>query len=747
MVRQATEDANAGTTFLKERKESVASFQSLHTSDRAKSSLDALGDVAQVAQTALSSMGGKGGGAMGGAAGMAMEQGAQEGIVEAAKANKRSRFAEFFFGQDARYSTAVQQATKNFANGEYIRQAQKLGENVNLTPEEYRRQMDIEVTQNIRETYKDDKDAMDTAMAAWTSQAHKLAREQANQHMAYSQQQSFVAGLNDVTQQFDMIHLNSTQASTEDAKLEAQEELTELLSKDFVYTAADGAQATKLASRNIQVKAVEQQLAAGNTAVLQGLPENFGEGLTLEQQERVAKAYGKYDAAIASESEVIVEEGLIFAEQGDLVGLNAQVSRLTAMQPRLSGSSESLDKFGEDKLRLLKASNRGANKAAKQAEEMAVVKEYYQARETGNSGKAGANYSPEVQEGADDLVVATAALRVSSSLGLPTPTSEEEVLNLALSNKSAMLTIAMKAEKYGSISPGLAEAAKQSVMNLQPDEKGFVKEEDLKQLDNLRVLYDKAPGAMRKALGADGSAMLEITMSNSREPLKEILNKRSAYVKNKGITLSKQELNIPPEKSMGDFVTDKLGGNLDGAAVSYYTEQLKTGYRIYGGDTKAAENYMRQMHKVNNQEWRGKVVKNAGLVGTNVRQSLEYIEGTGIGQELIAARIPAGLQDPSKRLRGLSELNDVQFEVHPGSGDMIISSSQFSYPIVLSVQTLEVIANKAKADTAKAKELATAARMNAFKQQVKEVPQSQMWPTPQKVDRSRTQYWPTPKKQ
>lgn len=744
-MRTASQDANAGTTHLRERKESVARFQGNFAVSQEKSKLDAFADGAQAAQAALSAVGSA---TSSSPTDAAMAQGAQEGVAEAVKANKRSGFAKFFFGEDAGYATAVQQATKNFANNEYIRQAQEMDENVSLTPEEFAKRMDAVVSQRIQETYKDDKDAQNTAMKTWLTQSHKLSREHAAKHMAFSQQQAFAEGVRDLTSQFDIIHLNSTQGTTDDGKLEAQEELAELLSPTFVYEAADGAKATPLASRNIQVKAIEQQLAAGNTDVLQALPDNFDEGLTVEQMTRMQRAKQSYDLAISNESEVIVEEGLLLAAQGNIAGINSQIQRLAAVQPRLSGSATSLDKFNEDKIRLQRSLRTALTTGAKQRVKEENLKAYYLARESHDAGAAGAAYSKDAEEGADDLVVATAALRVATQLDLPVPESTADVINIALQNKSAMETIALKAQNYQSISPSFAEAAKQSIMNLRGDEQGYMTDEEQTAVGNLRVLYDKAPGAMRKALGPDGSAMIEITLNNSFEPVKEIANKRSEYIKNKNITLSKQELNIPPEMTMTDYVKQQLGNqSLDSAALSHYAEQLKTGYRIYGGDTKAATNYMKQQYKVNNTNWRGKNILNGGLIETDVRNALNKLEDTGMGKALIESRIPANVQDPANPFKGFGDLNDVQFEVNPSTQDMVISSSQFAYPIVIPSTTLMTLANKAEADKKAANELKAKANMAIFKQEAKENPQSQYWPTPTEVNRKRTQFWPTPNKE
>lgn len=743
MARTASQDANAGTTHLKERKESVAQFQGNFAVSQEKSALDAFADGAQAAQSALSAVGSA---TSSSPTDAAMMQGAQEGVDEAIKANKRSGFAKFFFGEDAGYATAVEQATKNFANNEYIRQAQEMEQNISLTPEEYAKRMDAVVSERIRETYADDKDAQNTAMRTWLSQSHKLSREHAAKHMAFSQEQAFAEGVRDLTSQFDIIHLNSAQGTTMDGQIEAQEELEELLSPNFIYTAEDGKAATPLASRNMQVKAIENQLAAGNTAVLQGLPDNFEDGLTTQQMTRLQRAKQSYDLAISKESEVIVEEGLLLAAEGNIQGLNAQIQRLTAIHPRLSGTPNSLDKFNEDKIRLQRSLNAAINKGAKQQVKEQNLKNYYLARESGDAGAAGASYSKAAEEGADDLVVANAAIRVATQLDLPMPESTADVLNLALSNKSAMNSIALKAQNYGTISPSLAEAAKQSIMNLRGDEQGFLTEEEQTKIGNLRVLYDKAPGAMRKALGPDGSAMIEITLNNSFEPVKEISNKRSEYIKNKNITLSKQELNIPPEMTMTDYVKQALGNqSLDSAALSHYAEQLKTGYRIYGGDTKAATNYMKQQYKVNNTNWRGKNITNGGLIETDVRNALNKLEDTGMGKALIESRIPLSVQDPANPFKGFGDLNDVQFEVNPSTQDMVISSSQFSYPIVLPATTLQTLANKAESDKKREDELRAQANMAIFKQEAKENPQSQYWPTPTEVNRKRTQFWPTPK--
>lgn len=715
-MRTASQDANEGTTHVREVRSSQAQFQGNFTVTSDKSSADIIGDGAEAAMTALSIVGQ---GTSSSPANAMMQQGAQEGIAEAVKANKRSKFAEFFFGQDAGYSTAVEQAVSNFANNEYIRQMQDLESNVSLTPEQFSKQMNEQVSGKIKELYEDDVEAQAIAMKTWSKQSKKLAREQAAQHMAFSQQQAFAEGLRDVTGRFDSIHLNSQQSSTEDAKLEAQEELEELLSKDFVYTGADGKSATSLASRNIQVKAIEKQLAAGNTDVLQNLPKDFEDGLTVEQMTRLERAKQSYDLAIANEGEAIVEEGLLLAEQGNLEGLTSQTQRLIALQPRLSGTDTSKDKFNEDRRRLVSAMNNAQAKLARDSVKADNIKAYYQAREVSDAGLAGATYSKEAQEGADDLVVAMSALRVATQTGEKPPETAAEAINVALSSKSAMQSIAMKAEKYGSISPSFAEATKQVVMNLRPNEEGYLAAEKMTELDNLRVLYDKAPGAMRKALGADGSAIIEITLANSREPVKEILNKRTNYVKNKNMTLSKQELNIPPEMTVNDYVKQQLGNQrLDSAAVNHYSEQLKTGYKIYGGDTRAAVNYMKQMYKVNNETWRGKNIVNAGIVQTEVRQGLEALENSSMAKALIESRIPASVQDPSKPFRGFSDLNDAQFEVHPGTNDLIISSSQFSYPIVIPAPTLTTLAQKATADKKAADELKVKANTEIFRQRV-----------------------------
>lgn len=712
-MRTATQDANEGNTKFQERQRTSAKFQGNFAVSQEVGVADALGRVSEATTQALSAIGGA---TSGDVSSVAMEQGAQEGIAEAAKANKRTGFAKFLFGEDASYTTAVKQATKNFANNEAIRQMQELDDNIHLTPDKYRKKMYTQVIQKIQELYKDDKEAQAIAMSTWDRQATKLAREQAAKHIVYGQQQTYVEGVNDLTKQFDIIHLNSQLDSTEDAQNEAREELMALTSKDFVYVTEDGKTASKKASRNIQVKAIEQQLAAGNTTVFQAIPDNFYEGLTVQQMTRMDKAKQSYDHAIAQDSEVIVEEGLLLATQGDLAGLEGQINKLAGIKPRLSGSSLSKAKFAEDMGRMRRHLRTAQEKVARDSLKLDNIKAYYSAREddTFDAGVAGAVHSKEVQEGADDLVIATSAIRVAAQLGQEPPQTNAEAINLVLSTPSAMETVAIKAEKYGSISPSFAEAAKQTVLNIQPNEQGYISEGDIAKLDNMRTLYAKAPGAMRQALGADASAIIEITLSNSHEPVKSILDKRSNYVKNKALTLTKAELNIPSDQTIGDFVQSKLGGFLDGAAVNYYKEQLETGYRIYGGDTRAAENYMKDMFKVNNQKWKGKVIKNAGLSKYDVPTILSQLEGTGMGAALIGSRIQ---QDPTNPFRGFGALNDVQMEIQPSTGDLTIQSSQFLYPIVINAGTLDIIASRAEVAKREKFSMELKRRQAVFKEQ------------------------------
>lgn len=172
------------------------------------------------------------------------------------------------------------------------------------------------------------------------------------------------------------------------------------------------------------------------------------------------------------------------------------------------------------------------------------------------------------------MVVMVAATNAAKEMGVDDPVNEADAIKLALQSPTAIKSIALRAERYGSVSESFAEAVKQRVLNIVPDENGYIPTEDLQQIDNLRELYRVAPAQMRKALGQDASAMIEITMNNSMETVKEIQTKRGNYIKNKSLTVTKEDLGLPSDMSIKEWIQSRTKSKLDPAALTYYQEQL-----------------------------------------------------------------------------------------------------------------------------------------------------------------------------
>lgn len=725
-MRSPIEDANAGTTRIAQVRQHSPTITANTAQDIEKRGSADLFNVAGAVTEALGvAQSANAGYQKEAAAGAALRQGAKEGVNEIDKANKRTGFMEALFGQDAGYATALNIATSNASQNMYLEQLMDIEQHADKTPDEYGKYLKVAVSDQINEKYKDDPEAQQTAQLQWIDQSRKLAREQAANHMVYTQQQTYAEGVRDLTQQFDDVTLNLKQGRTEAAHTEATRELAEIMRSDYRYVAPDGTTATSKASRSIQLEVLDKQLSAGNSAVWKSIPDNFREGLSVPQMRRLDGFQQKYDNAIAREGELTVEEGILAAEQNDIGGLQNAIKELYQQHTKLSGSDTSLEKWTEDKRRLAAKLDDTIRKAAADSVDHEDMMKYYTARENSDAGKQGEYYSKKAEEGADDAVVVMAATLTNQKDGVEPPKSMGEAINTILHSPEAMARVATKAEQYGSLSKPFAEAIKKRVLNLQPTETGYLSAVDIDQLDSMVTLYDKAPGAMRNAVGEDASALVEITLSNSRQPVKEIMHKRAQFIKNKSIKLSKTELNIPSEQTMGDYVKQQLGaGYLDPAAINHYEQQLQTGYKIYDGDTRAAVNYMKQQFNSNNQHWKGKVILNAGLrKDANIPQALNFLENSAGAQALIATQIPATAD--GKPITSFSQLNDVQFRVNPSTEELIISSSQFSYPIVIREQTFAKLAEKAAAQ----EEQLRAARVEARNAILKPA-SSQFWPNP-----------------
>lgn len=726
MARTATQDANAGTTSIAEKQATRAKVGVASPGVSADRSLfEMMEPVVEGTTQALQTL--NNAYQQNAAAEASMRQGQEEGVNAVDQANKRGKFMTMLFGQDAGYSTAVGIATKNFANNEYIRQMGSVEEHLDKTPEEFQQVVGAEVEAKLNETYKDDPMARNIAQTEWASQSRKLAREHTAKHMVYAQEQVFAAGVADLTTQFDDIHLNMKPGSTPEAQVEAAEQLQELLDPNFAYVAEDGSMANPRAARNIQLQAVTKQLVAGNSVVLHAIPENFREGLTVTQNNTLDTAYQQYDNAQAREGELIVEQGLLAAASGNMDGVTTAITKLNNQRAALSGSTTSKEKWTEDKRRLTKIMDDMRNKVAKATVDQTNAMMYYKAREEGDAPVAGQYYSKKAEKAADEMVVMVAAANAAQEMGIDDPVNEADAIKLALQSPTAIKSIALRAERYGSVSESFAEAVKQRVLNIVPDENGYIPVGDLQQIDNLRELYRIAPAQMRKALGQDASAMLEITMNNSMETVKEIQTKRGNYIKNKSLTVTKEDLGLPSDMSIKEWIQSKTKSKLDPAALNYYQEQLVTGNRVYGGDIRAAEKYMMEQYELNNTQWRGRAVKNAGIIEeqVNIPEVLEMLEGSGMAEALIETRIP--MIDDANPIRGFSDLNDVQLEVNPGTKELYIQSSQFSYPIVVQAMELQKLAIKAQEGKDEQSRQAEA----AFKARMGELGKSgQMWPNP-----------------
>lgn len=727
MSRTAIQDANAGTTSIAEKQATRAKVGVVSPGVSAdRSMFEMMEPVIEGTTQALQTVNNMY--QQNAAAEASMRQGQEEGVNAVDQANKRGKFMSFLFGQDAGYSTAVGIATKNFADNEYIRQMGSVEEHLDKTPEEYQRIIGEEVEAKINETYGDDTMARNIAQQQWAAQSRKLARDHTAKHMVYAQEQTFAAGVADLTAQFDDVHMNMKPGSTHEAQVEAAEQLQELLDPNFVYVAEDGSTANPRAARNIQLTAVTKQLAAGNSVVMHAIPENFKEGMTVTQMNKLDQAYQQYDNAQAREGEVIVEQGLLAAASGSMDGVTTALTKLNNQRAALSGSTTSIEKWTEDKRRLTKIMSDMRDKVAKSTVDHTNATMYYKARENGDAPAAGQFYSKKAEKEADEMVVMVAAHNAARQQGIDDPVSEADAISIALKSPSAIKSIALRAERYGTISESFAEAVKQRVLNVVPDEHGFIPQQDLAEIDNLRELYRSAPAQMRKALGQDASAMIEITMNNSHESVKEIQTKRSNYLKNKGVSLTKEDLGLPSDMSIKDWIQSKTKSKLDPSALTYYKTQLETGAKIYGGDTRAAEKYMLEQYELNNTQWRGKAVKNAGIISeeVDVPEVLDMLEGTGMAEALIGTRIP--MIDDENPVRGFSDLNDVQFEVNPGTKELYIQSSQFSFPIVIQATELQNIAIKAQEE----KDALRRQQEEAFKARMGELGKSgQMWPNPQ----------------
>lgn len=693
MGMTAKESAQSGLTFLAKKAKTAASFAMrgstknvLDDNAIAARSTDAINNVIQQVNNTYQKNA---------AVEAEMRQGSLEAVNAVDNANKRSKFMKFLFGEDAGYSTAVGIATKNNAQNMYLQELNDVDNFVHLTPEEYSQHMNDKRVAEINELYKDDPEATKIAMTQWAAKSANLAAAHTAKHMVWAQEQTHQEGVRDALGVIDESSILMDASNTPELVSKGAQELSKLFAGDYRYVAPDGSVATPEASKAIQVTAISEALANGNMFVMKGLPEGFENTLSTTQRNKLVQAKQQYDNKIAQNGELIVEKGLLSLEMGSVQGMMQAITELNEQKIQLSGSTSSLEKWNEDKRRLLSSLNSLKDKLAKEGAEDSLANQYYRKREQGDAGGSGALWTKKRQDAADDMVVMNAATMIARDTGEAEPQSLEEAIDKVLVDKAAMTVVAGRVSRFKSVSPRFAEAIKQAVLNLPTDENGMVTPEGRAVLDNVQTLYRNGAAEVRDAIGEDASAMIEITMANRNSPWKEIEHKRNEYVKNRGVELTKADLGIPPDKTMRDYVKDVVGQeNLDIGAAIHYEKALKTGFRIYNGDLQAAKNYVRQQMEYNNEQWRGNLVVNSKLSNVNVPEVLNHLEDTGLAQAIIATRLP--YQDESNPVNGFSKLKDVQVEVAAANGDVIISSSQFSFPIVINSIELQEISKKAK---------------------------------------------------
>lgn len=721
MAMTAKEAATSGLTFLAKKAKTVASFamrgntkNTLDDSAIQARSLDALNNVIQTVNNTYQKNA---------AVEAEMRQGSLEAVNAVDNANKRSKFMKFMFGEDAGYATAVGIATKNNAQNMYLQELNEVDNNVHLTPEEYMQRMNDKRVEEINELYKDDPEATKIAMTQWAGKAANLAAAHTAKHMVWAQEQTHQEGVRDALGLIDESSMLMDASNTPELVSKGAQELSKLFASDYRYVAPDGSVATPEASKAIQVTAISEALANGNMFVMKGLPEGFENTLSTTQRNKLVQAKQQYDNKIAQNGELIVEKGLLSLEMGSIQGMMQAITELNEQKIQLSGSTSSMEKWTEDKRRLVGSLNALKDKLSKEGAEDKLAQEYYRKRENRDAGGAGALWTKKRQEAADDMVVINAATMISRDTGEAEPTSLEDAIDKVLVDKAAMTLVASRVSRFKSVSPRFAEAIKQTVLNLPTDENGMLTADAKAMLDNVQTLYRNGAAEVRDAIGDDASAMIEITMNNRNSPLKEIEHKRNEYAKNKGLELTKADLGIPPDQTMRDYVARLVGQeNMDVGAAIHYEKALKTGFRIYGGDLNAARNYVKQQMQFNNDEWRGNLIVNSKLSDVNVPEVLNHLEDTGLAQALIQTRIP--YQDSSNPMNGFGDLRDVQIEVAPANGDVIISSSEFQFPIVMSATELRDISTRAK----KNKDAQQAAEEAAFRETMKQkAAQSPYW--------------------
>ncbi|CAM0010112.1 hypothetical protein VPHK436_0050 [Vibrio phage K436] len=684
-MRQPIQDANEGTTRLVERKKSTkvrggrATAAGDNTMGVVKGISKALATAAQTANDNYQQSA---------AAQAEVRQGADAGINEVDKANKRNGFMKYLFGEDAGYSTAVSTATKNFAKQQYVEELASTTDHADKTPEEYQAYLKESRADKIAELYQDDPEAAKIATNEWDSKSYTLAREQAAKHKVYSITQARLVGVQDTVGEFEEVAGLMAPDSTAEARQEGADLLAELVDPEFSYVAEDGTVATPEASRGIQVDAVVARLNKGDTNLIHALPDNFAEKLTPEQAKQYAQGRRAYDDTTAMRHESIVEVGLLASAEGDVGGIKAALDNLEAEKGSLSGTDRSKEGWFADKTRLTKALH-ATMKSNSAKYESAVVGENLLAAYQGNDVSSIA----ELDDGTKKTHESTGnALVMQIARG----EDMKQSLDILLNDPGKLKLFAKQMGEMGMTHTGIAKAMQSQVRNLVATDAngdGLLDDEARAQLNSMQQVWNENPTMMRKALGTDADAVMQITIQNQNEPIKNIQSKVAAYQANKDKPFTSAAFNIPSGQSIRDFIQSSFPDQrLNNASLSYYQQQLKTGWAIYDGDPDAARNYMKDSERLRNGLWKGINIENAAILETNssyvgdIGVNLSKVDGSPIMQAIIERQMPAEFQDTANPIMSITELPDKRMWVDPSTEILYIDSSRFNMPIAVDAK-------------------------------------------------------------
>jgi len=643
-------------------------------------------------------------------------QGQDKAINSIAEDRKRTGFTEAIFGQDTQYRAAQQQGVRNSILDTYNVMSSEIGDNANLTPEQYERKIQQGMERALQ-PFDGDEETQDLVIQQWSTSAQKLAKQQRKDHFAYTQQQNRELFGNSVELRFDGLALDATRATSPEEVAELQKEAEDLFTG---RTMPEGM--SDLAGHSVILEQLNKSLRTGNIGAYNAAKQfGFTKGLSPDDQAALDISIGKYDTQFAQKVATTYEladlkalEAKTLPEAEDIY--NELLSNLQTMETRSSGTARAENALVGGRLhgfktikglrdkdaRLKAAASKTLAKALEKASSEEVKAARLDAIRTGAATKdptekaAIFNQHNPTKGELEDALDANAVADIGNMMGNENITPKEATTNL-LGNPQIAAVIARKANRDNIRSPFLKRSLETFINGWQGtlDENGKLSEVGNAALESINKFAQYEDTFINLVTPANYDRFQIITSGFNVGKTGDMIQKElDEFKANKG---KRDALGVDwglkgdetKRSRISNIVRNTTGEYPTAGALGKYMLDYDRGITVSLGDTKQAERYLNNIITNEGINYQGMVIQGG--------QQLDIVTDFTFEQLMDGAQVATGnsasLLTPYLKALGVegtpTSVKDVRgLDITATEDGFIIDSYEAQAPVRISQETM-----------------------------------------------------------